>query len=62
MNFKTKSNLKQCETFEFLQKMNFLKSKLVGIGEVKGRSIDVTCKTRENIIELNELFKKVDFI
>ena len=45
-----------------MQKINFSKSKLVDIGELKGTSIDITCKTRENVLELYELFKEVDFI
>ena len=62
LNFKTKSNLRRYEVIEFLQKMNFSKSKLVGVGEMKGRSIDITCKTRHNVLELYELLKEVDFI
>ena len=42
--------------------MSFSKSKLVGNGEMKGRSTDITCKTREHVLELYELFKEVDFI
>ena len=62
LNFKTKSNLRRYEVVEFLQKMNFSKSKLIGVGEIKGRSIDITCKTRHNVLELYELLKEVDFI
>ena len=62
LNFKTKSNLRQYEVVEFLQKMNFSKSKLISVGEMKGRSIDITCKTRHNVLELYELLKEVDFI
>ena len=29
---------------------------------MKDRSIDITCKTRRNVLELYELFKEVDFI
>ena len=29
---------------------------------MKGRSTDITFKIRENVLELYELFKKVDFI
>ena len=42
--------------------MNFSKSKLISVGEMKGRSIDITCKTRHNVLELYELLKEVDFI
>ena len=50
--------------------MNFLKSKRVGVGEIKrssidreikSSSIDTTCKTRVNVLEY-ELFEEVDFM
>ena len=43
LNFKTKSNLRRYEVVEFLQKMNFSKSKPVGVGEMKDRSITCCC-------------------
>ena len=35
---------------------------MLGVGEMKSRSIDITCKTRHNVLELYELLKEVDFI
>ena len=48
-NFKTKSNLKRHEIIEMLKHIEYPTDKLVGVAEMKGRSIDITCRTRENV-------------
>jgi len=60
LNFKIKSNLRRNEIIDLLKSMNFVKSKLIGIEEMKGQSIDTTCKNRESDLELFEMLRKVD--
>jgi len=62
LNFKTKSNLKRPEVINLLQGIEFPKAKLVGIREMKNRSIDITCTNREKVLELFEQLKGIDFI
>ena len=62
LNFKTKSDLKRHEIVELLKDMKFPTSKIIGIADMKGRSVDVTCKAREDVLELFEKLKHVDTV
>ena len=62
LNFKTKSDLKRHKIVELLKDIIFPTSKIIGIADMKGRSVDVTCKTRENVLELFEKLKHMDTI
>ena len=60
LNLKTKSNLKRHEVIDLLNELNFDSGKLIGVAEMRSRSIDITCKKRENVLELFEILKKCD--
>ena len=60
LNLKTKSNLKRHEVIDLLNELNFDSGKLIGVAEMRSRSIDITCKKRENVLELYEILKKCD--
>ena len=62
LNFKTKSNLKRHEIIEMLKHIEYPTNKLIGVAEVKGRSIDLTCRTRENVLELYLKLKRIDYV
>ena len=62
LNFKTKDNMKRFEVLEMLKELKYPLSKLVGLAEMKSRSIDVTCKKREYVLELAEKLKDVTSI
>ena len=61
LNFRTKANLKRHEVIELLKEINFEPQKLVGVAEMKSRSIDITCKTRQDTLQLYEKLKQIDF-
>ena len=42
--------------------INYPSTKPVGIAEMKGRSIDITCRTRENGLELYLKLKRIDYV
>ena len=58
LNFKTKINLKRYEVIEMLKQIEYTISKLVGVAEMKGRSVDVTYRTRENVLKLYKNVKE----
>ena len=62
LNLKTKSNLKRHEVIELLNELNFDRGKLIGVAEMRSRSIDITCKKREITLELYKIFKKCDSV
>ena len=62
LNFKMKDNMKRFEVLEMLKELKFPLSKLVGLAEMKSRSIDITCKKREYVLELAEKLKDVTSI
>ena len=62
LNFKTKSNLKRLEIIEILKHIEYPTDKLVGVAEMKSRSIDITCRTRENVLELYLKLKRIDYV
>ena len=45
-----------------LKELKYPLSKLVGLAEMKSRSIDITCKKREYVLELAEKLKDVTSI
>ena len=47
---------------DLLNQLNFDSGKLIGVAEMQSRSIDITCKKRENILELYEILKKCDSV
>ena len=49
LNFKTKANLRRVEILQMLSEISFKTKNLIGVAEMKNRSIDITCKTRENV-------------
>ena len=62
LNLKTKSNLKRHEVIDLLNELNFDSGKPIGMAEMRSRSIDITCKKRENILELYEILKKCESV
>jgi len=53
--FKTKSNLRRHEVIDMLKELKFRFKKLEGVGEMKGQCINIICKTRKDILELNAI-------
>ena len=62
LNFKTKTNLRRVEILQMLSEISFKTENLIGVAEMKNRSIDITCKTRENVLELYAKLKDIEFI
>ena len=54
LNFKTKRNLRH-EIVELLKDMKFPTAEIIEIADMKGRSVDVTCKPREDVLKLQYL-------
>ena len=52
LNLKHKNVSKRNEAIEFIKNLQFLKSKLLGVAEMPGKSIDVTCRSRDGVLEL----------
>ena len=50
------------EALELLKSINYPVTKLVGIANMKSRSIDITRKTRQYVVELEEKLKNVKSI
>ena len=50
------------EVLELLKSINYLVTKLVGIAVMKSRSIDITCKTIQYVVELEEKLGNVKSI
>jgi len=58
LNFKSKNKqMKRKEAIEFLKLLKFLLNKLLGVADMSRNSIDVTCRTIENVLELYQLLK-----
>ena len=62
LNFQTKDNIKKIEVLELLKSISYPVTKLVSIADMKSRSIDITCKTKEYVLELEEKLKSVTSI
>ncbi|XP_078485942.1 uncharacterized protein LOC144744635 [Ciona intestinalis] len=62
LNFKTEKQIKRYEVIELLKKIGFEKSKIVGIAEMKGTKIDITCSSRPNVLELREKLANIENI
>jgi len=45
-----------------LKESKFLFEKLEGVREMKGRCIDITCKTRRDLLELYAILRKVEHV
>ena len=60
LSLKTKLNLRRHEVIELMKKIKFGTRKLVGVAEMKSRSIDITCRTRQDVLELYEKLREVD--
>nr|CAB3237043.1 gag-like protein [Phallusia mammillata] len=45
-----------------MKEINFSLTKIVGIAEMKGTLVDVTCTTRENVVELNKRLMEVTYV
>ena len=52
LNFKTNTNLRRVEELQMLSETNFKTENLIAVAEIRSRSMDITCKTRENVLEL----------
>ena len=61
LHFKTKANLKRHEVIELLKEIKFECEKL-GVGEMKYKKIDITCKNRKYLLELYEQLKSNDSV
>ena len=59
LNFQTKDNIKRIEVLKLLKRVSYPITKLVGVANMKSRSINITCKTREYVLELEEKLKSV---
>ena len=54
LNIKSKVPLKREDMCQVIEKDGFSLKKIVGIAELKGSSMDITCQTRQNALELCE--------
>ena len=61
LNFKAKTNLRRVEVLQMLSEINFKTENLIGVAEMGNRSIDITCKTRKNVLELYGKLKDIEF-
>ena len=59
LNFKHRNVSKRYEAIDFIKNLQFSKSKLLGVAEMPGKSIDVTCKSRDDVLEL---YKKIQAV
>ena len=59
LKFQTKGNIKKMEVRELLKSINYPVTKLVGIADMKSRSIDITCKTIQYVVELKQKLRNV---
>ena len=62
-SLKTKSSLRRHEVTELIKEIKFENRKLlVGVAEIKSRSIDITCKTRQDVLDLCKKLKEVNIV
>ena len=59
---KAKNNLKRQEIIDMLKHSEYSTTKLLGLAEMKGRSIDITSRTRENVLKLYLKLKRIDCV
>ena len=52
LNFRHKQIMKRQEAITFLKQLQYSILKMTGVAEMKARTIDVTCKTRKDVLEL----------
>ena len=61
-NFQTKDSIKRIKVLELLKSVSYPVAKLVGIADMKFRSINIICETRQYVLELEEKLKSVTSI
>ena len=54
--------LRRVEVLQMLSELIFKTENLIGLAEMKIRSIDITCKTSENVLELYAKLKDIEFV
>ena len=67
LNFVTKTAIKRSDDVEKLKELKYPLSNVIGIAEMRGKgsSFDITCKIRQNVLQLQEtmnqdpMFQKV---
>ena len=59
LNFKHRNVSKRNKAIEFIKNLQFSKSKLLGVAEMPGKSIDITCKSRDDVLKL---YKKIQAV
>ena len=62
LNFKHRNVSKRNEAIEFIKNLQFSKSQLLGVAEMPGKSIDVTCKSCNDVLELYRKIQAVSDI
>ena len=62
LNFRHKQIMKRQEAITFLKQLQYSILKLTGVAEMKAGTIDVTCKTRKDVLELHDILQKVDAV
>ena len=62
LNFKHRNVRKRNEAIEFIKNLKFLKSTLLGMAEMPGKTNDVTCKRRDDVLELQKKIQAVSDI
>ena len=60
--FQNKNKLKRVEVLEMLAEINFKTENLIGVAEMRNRSINIKCKTRKNVLESYAKLKVIEFI
>ena len=56
------NGLRRVEILQMLSEISFKTENLIAVAEMRNRSIDITCKTRENVLELYAKLKDIEFI
>ena len=62
LHFETKANLKRHEVIDLLKEIKFECEKLEGVGEMKNKKFDITCRNRKYLLELCEQWKSNDCV
>nr|CAB3265821.1 gag-like protein [Phallusia mammillata] len=62
LSFKADRMLKREDLWKLLKEIDFPIKKVLGIAEMKGTQVDVTCTTRQNVLELQNKLAEVEYI
>lgn len=62
LSFRTSSRCNRDDIFNILKDINFSIKKLVGIAEMRGNNVDVTCTNREHVLELYNKLSDLEFV